>query len=316
MDVIETRGLTKEYRRFLSFSKTLALDDLDLVVSSGCVFGFLGLNGAGKTTTIKLLLGLSHPTKGEGSVLGRPIGDVKAKEKIGFLPEEAYFQRHLTSMEFLNFCARTLHMEHDLRRKRVDEMLHLVGLEEKAHTKLLHFSKGMLQRIGVAQALLNDPDLIIFDEPLTGLDPMGRAELKDIMKKLKEMGKTVFFSSHILSDVQEISDRIAILNKGQLIFQGSVEALLEVDAYEILCSEVGASHLEPLEQLAEGLNKTEAGWVFSTPSEERRGRIVKYLKENNLKVDSISESYQELEPVFLKRIDEDNRKRGFITEGE
>lgn len=290
--------------------RNTALEDLDLKVPSGCVFGFLGLNGAGKTTTIKLLLGLAYPTSGSGSVLGRPIGDLKAKEKIGFLPEEAYFQRHLSAIEFLNFCARTLHMEPELRKERVQQMLKLVGLADKAKTKLLHFSKGMLQRVGVAQALLNDPDLIIFDEPLTGLDPKGRTELKDIMLGLKERGKTVFFSSHILSDVQAICDRIAILNKGKMIFQGKVDEILEPEAMHLYCKEVPAIHIEPLEKISGGISKEDGLWQFQANDEQQKTEIEAYMSENALKLERISVSYSDLEPVFLERIEADNQERG------
>ena len=293
--------------------KNNALEDLDLQVPSGCVFGFLGLNGAGKTTTIKLLLGLAYPTAGSGSVLGRPIGDVKAKEKIGFLPEEAYFQRHLSAIDFLNFCARTLHMEPEFRKERVQQMLKLVGMEDKAKTKLLHFSKGMLQRIGVAQALLNDPDLIIFDEPLTGLDPKGRTELKDIMLGLKERGKTVFFSSHILSDVQAICDRIAILNKGRMIFQGKVDDILEPEAMHLFCREVPALHIEPLEKISGGISKDGEFWQFQADDDRQKKEIEAYMAKNSLKLDRISISYSDLEPVFLERIEADNQERGLIS---
>lgn len=311
MDAIETRGLTKDYKKFFSFQKkNRALDDLDLTVPSGSVFGFLGLNGAGKTTTIKLLLGLAYPTGGDGSVLGRPLGDTKAKEKIGFLPEEAYFQRHLTAVEFLNFCARTLHMDNDLRLRRVEEMLALVSMTEKANVKLMNFSKGMLQRVGVAQALLNDPDLVIFDEPLTGLDPMGRAELKEIMLELKSRGKTVFFSSHILSDVQAISDRVAIMNRGQLIYQGLVSELLDIDTIDLTVDHVPASHLDVLEKMSTSLSKQQGSWIFSLSDTQQKKEIEGYLLKENLKVSSTAISYRELEPVFLSKIEENNRQRG------
>jgi ABC-2 type transport system ATP-binding protein len=311
LDAIETRGLTKDYKKFFSFQKkNRALDDLDLTVPSGSVFGFLGLNGAGKTTTIKLLLGLAYPTGGDGSVLGRPLGDTKAKEKIGFLPEEAYFQRHLTAVEFLNFCARTLHMDNDLRLRRVEEMLALVSMTEKANVKLMNFSKGMLQRVGVAQALLNDPDLVIFDEPLTGLDPMGRAELKEIMLELKSRGKTVFFSSHILSDVQAISDRVAIMNRGQLIYQGLVSELLDIDTIDLTVDHVPASHLDVLEKMSTSLSKQQGSWIFSLSDTQQKKEIEGYLLKENLKVSSTAISYRELEPVFLSKIEENNRQRG------
>ncbi len=308
MHAIETRGLTKAYRKTFSFQKFVALDGLNLTVPTGSIFGFLGLNGAGKTTTIKMLLGLAYPTAGEGLVLGRPLGDVETKAKIGFLPEEAYFQRHLTATQFMDFCGRTLHMETEIRKRRLEELLETVSLTDKAHTKLLHFSKGMLQRIGVAQALMNDPDLIIFDEPLTGLDPKGRAQLKDIMIRQKERGKTVFFSSHILSDVQALCDYVAILNRGQLIFQGEIHKLLSVDHYEVRVRGVPASLLERLEKLSTGMSKEADAWIFQV-KEPAREAILDLLHENHLKEEGMAISYMELEPVFLQKIELNNKER-------
>lgn len=309
MHAIETRDLTKHYKKFWSLKKVSALENLNLTVPTGSVFGFLGLNGAGKTTTIKLLLGLSYPSAGSGAVLGQPLGDVKAKEKIGFLPEEAYYQKHLTAIDFLNFCGKTLHLERGVRKKRIAEMLELVSMQDKGHQKLSQFSKGMLQRVGVAQALLNDPDLVIFDEPLTGLDPKGRSQLKDIMKKLKDAGKTVFFSSHILSDVQEICDHVAILNRGQLIFQGSISELVEVDQRSIRVSNLPVKYLEKLENLSESMGKEGDIWSFEASSEEQKAKILQFLHKNDLKEESILISYKELEPIFLEKIEANNRER-------
>lgn len=315
MHAIETTGLSKVYRRFFSFQKIVALENLNLKVPTGSIFGFLGLNGAGKTTTIKMLLGLSYPTSGEGMVLGRPLGDVKTKERLGFLPEEAYFQRHLTATSFLDFCGKTLHMEPALRKKRIEELLKLVSMEEKAHTKLLHFSKGMLQRIGVAQALMNDPDLAILDEPLTGLDPKGRAQLKDIMLNLKRNGKTVFFSSHILSDVQAICDSVAIVNRGHMIYQGKVSDLLGINAYHVKVSNIPAQMVEALEKCSSGLSKEGEHWVFTAKSEDSKNQIIALLQKNNLKEDSIGISYMELEPVFLDMIEKNSRERNLVDKG-
>jgi ABC-2 type transport system ATP-binding protein len=313
LDAIETRGLGKSYSKFFSFKKTMALEDLDLNVPTGGIFGFLGLNGAGKTTTIKILLGLSHATSGSGSVLGRPLGDVKAKEKIGFLPEEAYFQRHLTAVEFLNFCARTLHMEADLRKSRIEEMLALVSMSDKANVKLSQFSKGMLQRVGVAQALLNDPDLVIFDEPLTGLDPKGRSQLKDIMVSLQKRGKTVFFSSHILSDVQAICDHVAILNRGHRIFQGQISDLLEIKKYDLKFSNIPSKYLDALEKISEGLAKDGDGWTIQAATEEQKAKICRSLEKVNIKPSGVSIVYKDLEPVFLERIEANNKERGLAS---
>ncbi|MBF0243827.1 MAG: ABC transporter ATP-binding protein [Planctomycetes bacterium] len=309
MNVIETRDLSKSYKKFFSFRKFVALDRLNLDVPEGSIFGFLGLNGAGKTTTIKLLLALAYPSGGTGTLLGKPIGNVKIKERIGFLPEEAYYQRHLTATAFLDFMGKALHMDSSHRKKRISELLHLVGLGDKGSSKMSTFSKGMLQRIGVAQALLNDPDLVILDEPLTGLDPKGRAELKYIMSTLKEKGKTVFFSSHILSDVQSICDHVAILNRGRLIYQGLIEDLLSVETIEIRAQNVPATVVEKIEKIAKSISKEGTEWIFSAADDGVRGEILRILHEGNLQEESVSLCYAELEPVFLELIEKDNQNR-------
>ena len=310
MNAIDTRELAKEYSKFLSFKKIVAVDKVNLQVPSGSIYGFLGLNGAGKTTTIKMLLGLSYPTSGSGSVLGHPMGDVRTKEKVGFLPEEAYFQRHLSAYDFLNFCAKTLHIERAVRKDKIFEMLELVNMKGKESMKLSEFSKGMLQRIGVAQALLNNPDLAIFDEPLTGLDPLGRAELKNIMQGLKAKGKTVFFSSHILSDVQAICDHVGIMNHGQLIYQGGIEDLVNVSNYSIRVEEMPASHLDAVEKIVDSMSKSHRQWVLDVKTEKQKEEICSYLQKNDLKESSIELSYSELEPVFIEKIKLDSESRG------
>jgi ABC-2 type transport system ATP-binding protein len=309
LNAIDTRELSKEYRKFLSFKKFVAVDEVNLQVPTGSIFGFLGLNGAGKTSTIKMLLGLSYPTSGSGSVLGHPMGDIRTKEKIGFLPEEAYFQRHLTAYDFLNFCAKTLHIERAVRKDKIYEMLELVNMKGKEKMKLSEFSKGMLQRIGVAQALLNNPDLAIFDEPLTGLDPVGRSELKEIMQSLQENGKTVFFSSHILSDVQAICDHVGIMNHGRLIYQGGIDDLVNISSYKIRIEELPASHLDRIENIVDGMSKSDGQWVLEANTEEKKAEISAYLKKNNLKESNIEVSYSELEPIFIEKIKKDNEER-------
>jgi len=226
--VIETRNLSKVYRDFWGIQKVRALKALDLEVRRGEVFGLLGPNGSGKTTTIKLLLGLLFPTSGEALVLGRPATDVRKNERIGYLPEESYLYRFLNAEETLDFYGRLFDMSAATRRKRAAELIAMVGLDRAKRRPLKEYSKGMTRRIGLAQALINDPELILLDEPTSGLDPIGTREIKDLILRLKESGKTIVLCSHLLADVQDVCDRIAILHEGELKELGRVDSLLEV----------------------------------------------------------------------------------------
>lgn len=226
--VIETRNLSKVYKDFWGREKVRALKSLDLSVNQGEVFGLLGPNGSGKTTTIKLLLGLLFPTSGEALVFGKDAADVMKNERIGFLPEESYLYKFLNAEETLDFYARLFDLPPKIRRSRVDELIRMVGLQHARKRQLKEYSKGMTRRIGLAQALINDPDLIILDEPTTGLDPIGTREMKDLILNLKAKGKTVLMCSHLLADVQDVCDRIAILYQGDLKELGRVDALLRV----------------------------------------------------------------------------------------
>jgi ABC-2 type transport system ATP-binding protein len=226
--VIQTRALTKVYRDFWGRQKVRALKGLDLEVHRGEVFGLLGPNGSGKTTTIKLLLGLLFPTEGEALVFGKPAGDVAKNERLGYLPEESYLYRFLTAEETLDFYGRLFDMPTETRRERVDSLIKLVGLEKARKRQLQEYSKGMTRRIGLAQALINDPELILLDEPTSGLDPIGTREMKDMILRLREEGKTVVMCSHLLADVQDVCDRIAILHQGELKELGRVDELLTV----------------------------------------------------------------------------------------
>jgi ABC-2 type transport system ATP-binding protein len=225
--VVETRNLTKVYRDFWGRRKKVALNALDLVIKRGEIFGLLGPNGSGKTTTIKLLLGLLFPTAGEAVVFDRPAVDVKKNERIGYLPEESYLYRFLNAEETLDFYGRLFDMPAERRRQRAAELITLVGLDKDKKRVLREYSKGMRQRIGLAQALINDPELIILDEPTSGLDPLGTLWMKELIVKLRDQGKTVIMCSHRLDDVQDVCDRIAILFNGDLQTLGEVSKLLE-----------------------------------------------------------------------------------------
>ena len=225
---VHTEGLTKIYRDFWGRDKVRALDNLNLTIHRGEVFGLLGPNGSGKSTTIKLLLGLIFPTRGTASVLGSAAGDTTVNEKIGFLPEESYLYRFLNGEEILKFYGKLFKIDRRTLNKRVPTLLDAVGLDAKARKrKLREYSKGMARRIGLAQALINNPELIMLDEPTTGLDPIGTREMKDLILDLKKQGKTVLLCSHLLGDVQDVCDRIIILFRGKEQKLGEVKDLLQ-----------------------------------------------------------------------------------------
>ncbi|HZW93085.1 MAG TPA: ABC transporter ATP-binding protein [Candidatus Eremiobacteraceae bacterium] len=226
MPAIEILGLEKTYSvGFWRKRPKRALHPLTLNVEDGEIFGFLGPNGAGKTTTLKLLMGLVFPTAGSARILGRDWTDASVKAQIGFLPEQPYFYDYLTAHELLEYYGQLSGVPAKQRKQRVEQVLHQVGLRDVQGVQLRKFSKGMLQRVGIGQAILHDPKLVFFDEPMSGLDPMGRREVRDLMEQLKHEGKTVFFSTHILSDAEALCDRVAIIHKGELRGVGAVEDL-------------------------------------------------------------------------------------------
>src|SRR5437762_3194126 len=240
--IVETRKLTKVYRDFWGRQKKVALRALNLQVFRGEIFGLLGPNGSGKTTTIKLLLGLLFPTDGDALVFGQSAGDVGKNERIGYLPEESYLYRFLNAEETLDFYARLFDMPASVRQRRSEQLIEKVGLARDKKRVLKEYSKGMRQRIGLAQALINDPELVILDEPTSGLDPLGTRWMKDLIIDLRDKGKTVLMCSHRLEDVQDICDRIAILNEGELQELGPVKTLLEdVQRLELRASGVQLS---------------------------------------------------------------------------
>ncbi|TLY37717.1 MAG: ABC transporter ATP-binding protein [Nitrospirae bacterium] len=271
MTPIRTDGLTKEFRLGLGRQRVVALDRLNLEVHQGEIFGFLGHNGAGKTTTIKLLLGLLAPTAGQAWILDRPIEDVTIKQQVGFLPEAPYFYEYLTAEEFLTFYGQLFGLGGAPLTKKVEELLEMVALTDARRLQLRKFSKGMLQRIGLAQALINDPALVVLDEPMSGLDPIGRRDVRDIILSLKEEGKTVFFSTHILPDVEMICDRVGILVRGRLRAVGTVQDL------------VGTSGVASVEMVVAGL--TDAG---IQEAERQGGKVLRRGAQVLLRLDDPS----------------------------
>lgn len=248
--VIQISNLTKIYRDFWGRKKVRALNSLSLEVKKGEIFGLLGPNGSGKTTTLKLLLGLLFPSEGEIKVLGQPASNVEKNERIGYLPEESYLYRFLNAEETLDFYGRLFKMSAKERRERSAELIEKVGLGHAKRRQLKEYSKGMTRRIGLAQALINNPDLVMLDEPTSGLDPLGTDDMKRMIVELKEQGKTVLMCSHLLADVQDVCDRIAILYGGELKVMGRVDDLLkEQDETQILTSKLSDEAIKEIEQV-------------------------------------------------------------------
>ncbi|MCC7474617.1 MAG: ABC transporter ATP-binding protein [Pirellulales bacterium] len=248
--VIETRALSKTYRDFWGRPKVRALKALDLEIKQGEVFGLLGPNGSGKTTTMKLLLGLLFPTEGQALVFGKDASDVDKNQRIGYLPEETYLYRFLNAEETLDFYGRLFDIPHKVLRERIDSLIQLVGLDRARKRQLKEYSKGMARRIGLAQALINEPELILLDEPTSGLDPIGTREMKDMILRLKEQGRTVVMCSHLLADVQDVCDRIAILHQGELKELGRVDSLLTLaDVTQIRAKRLPEPCIEEIRQV-------------------------------------------------------------------
>jgi len=284
--VVETRNLTKVYRDFWGRKKKTALNALDLQIHKGEIFGLLGPNGSGKTTTIKLLLGLLFPTSGDGFVFNQPAANVEKNERIGYLPEESYLYRFLNAEETLDFYGRLFNIPASVRQERAAKLIDQVGLNADKKRILREYSKGMRQRIGLAQALINDPDLIILDEPTSGLDPLGTAWMKDLIKDLKKKGKTILMCSHRLDDVQDVCDRIAILYNGDLQEQGTVSKLVEDQ--------------KRLQMQATG--------VETSPALEADLRAV--IEKHGGKLELIGHPTTTLEDLFLRIIEESKARPG------
>ena len=245
--MVAARGLTKVFRDFWMRPRARAVDHLSFEIQPNEIFGLLGPNGSGKSTTIKMILGLLHPTRGALRVLGKAPRDVKAKARVGYLPEESYLYPYLTSEETLNFYARLFDLDRAERRERIEQLLDMIGLKHARHRVVGEFSKGMARRIGLAQALVNDPDLVILDEPTSGLDPLGTRQVKDLILNLARRGKTVLLSSHLLSDVEDVCDRILILYNGRVQAAGSIHELLEEkERYRLTLPEVSPEALQDI----------------------------------------------------------------------
>lgn len=300
--VIKTNNLSKDYKRLFK-PKTRALDSLTITVPQGSVYGFLGPNGAGKTTTIKILMDLIKASNGSATVLGRPSYDVEVKGMIGFLPDSPAFSPQLTAFEFLNICAKLLKIPSDIRANRIKNVLETVKMIAHSREKIGSFSRGMLQRIGIAQAILNQPKLLILDEPLLGLDPYGRQEFKQIICNEQSKGTSVFFSSHILSDVEEICDHIAILNKGKMLCAGRIDELLTTSGIKAIIAPGNDEALKELVTIATAtLRREDGSWILSFNNDnEIKAKLEDIIKKFPQAI-VISASYEKLEDFFFRII--------------
>src|SRR5437764_3631772 len=276
---VQTENLTKIYKDFWGREKVKALDDLNLTIRRGEVFGLLGPNGSGKSTTIKLLLGLIFPTAGDAWILGQPAGSSAINERIGFLPEESYLYKFLSGEETLRFYGKLFKISKRDLDRRVPELLDVVGLDQKARKrKLREYSKGMARRIGLAQALINNPDLILLDEPTTGLDPIGTREMKDLILSLKQQGKTVLLCSHLLADVQDVCDRITILFGGKMQTLGQVRDLIQVrDITQIQTRGMTDSQIVQMQQFLAKMGVTDA--VVTHPTTTLEDLFMRIVRE-------------------------------------
>jgi ABC-2 type transport system ATP-binding protein len=304
VDDIVIDDLTKSYASgWPGRPSFLALDGLSLTVGRGEIFGFLGPNGAGKTTTLKILMGLVRASSGTACLLGQPAGDVQTRRRIGFLPESPYFYDYLTAEEFLGFYGQLAGLSRVAIAQRVTDLLSLVGLADARTRQLRKFSKGMLQRIGLAQALIHDPELVILDEPMTGLDPVGRKQVRDLILNLRDRGKTIFFSTHILPDVEMICDRVGIVMKGRLLASGRVEELVRQDhtqSVEIVCQQVNGEGNALIRSMATRVLQQGQQCLIVLPSSDVVDAMVGEIRRQGGRLISVTPHKASLEDLFFQ----------------
>lgn len=300
---IEIDNLTRDYETgFLRKKRVRALDGLSLKIERGQIFGFLGANGAGKTTTLKILMRLIYPTAGTARILDRDISDVAMHAHIGYLPENPYFYDYLTAREFMDYCGELFGVERSTRKRRTEDLLTRVNLEQKSWDRQLRkFSKGMLQRVGLAQALVNDPEIVFLDEPMSGLDPVGRREVRDLIAGLRTQGKTVFMCSHILSDIEVLCDSVAILKQGRLAHAGSIDELRAQESSLIEIIATGADRTELATHLAgkATVTATASGLRIEVSDEKDVDAVIAALRKSDGKLVAVQPVRQSLEELFL-----------------
>jgi ABC-2 type transport system ATP-binding protein len=322
MDAISTEELTKHYTvGFWRPRPYVALEALTLRVGQGEVFGFLGPNGAGKTTTLKLLMQLIFPSSGRAEILGRPVGDVAVKRLIGYLPENPYFYDYLTAEELLEYFSALFGHPAAERRRRTSALLDEVGIGAERRLQLRKFSKGMLQRVGIAQALINDPQVIFLDEPMSGLDPLGRREIRELILRLRDRGCTVFFSSHVLSDAEALCSRVAILAKGRLVAEGPLSEILAFKArgWELVVGGVNDAALAQARSQTEILRATSLGpkrYALELPLTVAPERVLAELVATGAELVSLNPLRDTLEDFFVRHVGAAPDGRGLASAKE
>lgn len=310
MNSIEVNNLTKVYDSRFKKNAVTALKDFNLNVESGSIFGLLGPNGAGKTTLIKILLGITFPTKGSASILGEDISNYNVRKKIGYLPENHKFPNYLTGPEVLTYFSKLSGYENPNLNKRIDDMLALVKMDQWKKMKIKKYSKGMMQRLGLAQAMINDPELIFLDEPTDGVDPIGRKEIRDILVDVKNQGKTIFLNSHLLSEVELITDRVAILNKGIMLREGDVKELtISKELFKITIK--GEPDEDNIKSALQDflISKLEKNIVYvKLDSSDEIDKVIDSLRKNNFSILSVENQKNTLEDMFISLINETEKK--------
>jgi ABC-2 type transport system ATP-binding protein len=302
MAAIETNNITKTFSK----GKITALQNFTLKVQEGVIFGLLGPNGAGKTTLIKLLLGIVRPSSGSAKVLDHPINETSIKARIGYLPENHRYPEFLRGKEVLEYYARLAGVRKDARQTNMTRLLELVKMTEWQNTKLRKYSKGMLQRLGLAQAMINDPDLLFLDEPTDGVDPIGRKEIRDILQHLRDEGKTIFLNSHLLSEVEMICDEVAILDKGRLVQTGTVEELTsEALTYRLATSELSDAHQQAVEGLTLSATLENGYFHVTVESEEQLNSVIDYLRGQQISIKAVIPHKHSLEESFIEILKRD-----------
>jgi len=301
--VVETEGLTKVYQPGLGKTGVLALKDLTLTVEQGEVFGLVGPNGSGKTTCLKILLGLIYPTKGKARLFGKSVFDLSVKDQVGFMPEAPYFYDHMSGEGLLNYFATFFGMGRRQRKARVEELLHLVGMHERRRMVLRHYSRGMLQRIGLAQALINDPSLLILDEPTSGLDPIGSYQIRGLIRELKKRGKTVLLCSHLLGEVEALCDRVAVLHRGNMLACGQMKDLLPVpEKATVIAGGLSEEALGELKGRAQVVGPSDGVVEVLAQNPEEANSVVDFVRGHGGEVYEIVRSRQTLEEFFIRAV--------------
>jgi ABC-2 type transport system ATP-binding protein len=316
MDAIRTEQLTKHYPiGFWRPRPYVALHPLTLSIGQGEVFGFLGPNGAGKTTTLKLLMQLVFPTSGTAEILGKPVGDAETKRRIGYLPENPYFYDYLTAEELLTYFAGLFGYSRADSRLRAARLLDEVGLGAERRMQLRKYSKGMVQRVGIAQALINDPDVVFFDEPMSGLDPLGRRQIRELILRLRGRGCTVFFSSHVLSDAEALCSRVAILAGGRLVASGALAEIhaLEARGWDLVVSHLPSTMLESLQRAGRVSKAADIGgdrYALELPLSEEPHQLLAELSAAGARLVSLHPLRDSLEDYFVSKVGEASKDRG------